>query len=551
MAWDADTFRRNKAYIILFLTVLAVILAIIPLYRQAIICNDELQTRYWAGLGFDRFYEHYHEAWVSQGRMLAASISSVTMYLGFLSQDRAVFRIEQIAVLVSCSLLFGLLIRTMFKDRYFAVFCSVSFLVLLPITFEHTLPNAFVSFIGIPVMVVLLSMILFIRFIDKGNYLLLFVSMILFFAASVSYEAFVTMAPIYSLLAISRNVSNGESRRFKGALWPIIVGCAFFAVYIISSIVFPSSYEGNKIARPIDIANSIDIISTLFLTNLPGFYYTSPKYQWMMDSIGNTGDPAFVVRALVLLVLFVALLAVLAWSSRESGTGERKKHLVPIAIAILVAVFPFIPTSVSSMYQDMVGESGFLALPASFISFFGVVFIICYILWNVFRDSKSLHLKIAVVVMAFVFIGPTQMANDIYSEEQLSDFDRLEYIEDFVRSDGLYTIGGDEYRSPDLYVQYHLLGFIGDYWTDYSREYGNGILLPRDEPASGSEDRIYFDGERTFQIWHAGSLTLMSKSSIPESLQVRIIDDVYGVATVTGIDEVGGWYVASCSVASI
>ncbi len=544
----SDILWKNRRSIAVLFAVVLLALVLIPLYRQTIICNDELLTRFWAGLGFDRFYEHYYQAWVSQGRLLAAPISTVTMYLGFLSQDSELFKIEQLAVLIVCAVLFGLLVKVLMKDRYFALFCAVSMMVLLPINFEHSLPNAFVSFIGIPMAIMLLAAILYVRYIQEGGKIRLLVSMALVFISSLTYEAFVTFVPLFSLYAVYENLSDPEERIFKGAVWPILAGVVFFGIYLLSSIFYPSSYSGNKFANPIDLFNSISIVGTLFIMNLPGYYYTDPKYMWLSDTLGTSSNYLFTARVLLLTAIYVLLLLVLAKMSRGSSAEKKGIHVGPVAGGLLAAVLPFVPTSVSAMYQTAIGGNGFLALPASFLAFFGVVFVICYIVWHVIRNTDKVYLKAGIILLLVIFVAPMQVNNDIYSEAQSEDFDRLVYIEDFVKSDGLELIGCEAYYSPDLYVAHHLLGIHDGYWTNYSNEYGNGIAIYSEDPQTVSDDRIYFRDDSTFIIWHSGALSLMSKGDIPETMEVVLLGDTTVTATVTGVSVTGGWNVAACSV---
>lgn len=540
-----ETVGKYRKIIIGLLIVIITVAVSIPLYRQAIMCNDELLTRYWSGLGFESFYNHYYDEWKDQGRILAAPISSITMYLGFISIDGHLFRIEQIVVLIMCASAFGYCIKVIFKDNKFALLCAVSSLVFIPISFENTLPNAFISLIGIPTFLVLLSIGLFVRYLDKGGQIVLLLSMLLLFVSEMIYEAFVTIVPIYCLLAIYRNVTN-KNRIIKNTHWPIITGITFLIVYFIVGKLFPSDYVGNTFANPLDIFNSIKIITTLFIDSLPGFYILNSKYSYILSTMSVKQSITFTVRVVILIAAYVILLIALFNKKSECQKETRwRKYIVPITTGLIVSILPYIPLSVSELYQDTVGVN-FLAVPATYIASFGIVFTICFIIWSIYKDSNNIYPKICAIILVVAIFGPVQIANDIYSEEQSLDYDRLTYFEDFVKSDVLLELGCDSYSSSALYKTCHSMGFNDGYWTMYSNSYGNGIAFNNNH-ASVSDNRIYIDSDRIFEVWHSGSLTLISKYEMPSELNIYVTEEEMMVVDITNVVvSDSGWFVANC-----
>ena len=106
-------------------------------------CNDELQSRFWSMQGTKAFFERYMVDHVEKGRALSAPLVTFTMWLGFWGNSSWSFRIVQILSILICVCLFGVLINKLFNNTRFAYFCALFSLLFMPVSFEHTSPNAF------------------------------------------------------------------------------------------------------------------------------------------------------------------------------------------------------------------------------------------------------------------------------------------------------------------------------------------------------------------------------------------------------------------------
>ena len=484
------------------------------------------------------------------------------MCLDFLSVDKIIYKIPQVIALCACFVSFYILVKELFNSRKFALFCGISSLLLLPLSFEYTLPNTF-NFYGVGTTLCILSLWLFVKYIKEGAKKHLYLAMVLQFLSEISYEMFVTLVPIYCLIAVLYNYSN-KQKIFKNVNWPIMIGIIFLVLYIAARIVFPSHYDGTEMK--FDVESSIHVILVLFQAVLPFFYTYCPYYQDVLNE-NSFPDSLFSWIRLIGILLIVITVFVI-YSIRGSRNdikdsnekemcrySENKKSFFVVAIAIFTIILPMIPTAISAKYQAIVGVyiPGFYAQPCSFISFFAVTFIICYVIWTVNkRISKSRRYKKrffvgAVTLVLFVSIlGSVQYTNEIYYNVQVEDYDRLCYIEDFVRSDELNDFSVDEYYCVDFYKQQHLMYYYNspNVWTIFSENCGNGIKITSTE-ASIEDNRIYLPDDMYFQVWHNGIPTIISKYEIPGTIDLIVVDgETIDVKTINIVQNASGWYVA-------
>ena len=304
-----ELIKNNK--ILIIIVIASLLLILIPLYRQPIICNDEVLTRFWAGQGFEVFWNHYMDTYTSQGRLLGAPIATVDLFLGFVSQDISMYKIGQMLMLLMCSLLFGVFIKTCFKNTCFALLCSISFLLFLPITFEHTPPNAFISLVTIPTSFLLISLTVFIKYLENGLKKNLAISVFIFFICCVCYEFFITMILLYFSLTFVYKYDNVGNKRKLAIVSTVIAAIAYLILYLTSAVLFTSHYEGTTFANPIDLLNSISIVFTLFFASVPVYYLNSPKYHWLMSTAGEIDLIPILVRVSLLFTLYMILIILL------------------------------------------------------------------------------------------------------------------------------------------------------------------------------------------------------------------------------------------------
>lgn len=521
-----EEYSRSHKKLCLVLSSLVVLFAI-PMYRTGIIINDELQARCLSMQGFSTFYKIEFAAWIKQGRLLAAPINSFTKWLSFIGADLGTsFRLGSIVILVGVVITFGLFIYKAIGDKWLGLFSAVFTLATMPIAFEHTSPNAFVGFVALPFMLVLISNSVYVKYIETKTKKYAVLSMSLFFIAMMSYEAFVTFVVLYLFVVMGKTGFNNIKKNIRLYIIPLVTTVLFLICYMLSSKFATSDYAGNQFGIE-SILEPIRIIANLFIACIPGFLIVNPKYQYYR-SIYHDLDILDYLR-IILFVSAFAIVGIVALKNalvkqQDNNKQDLRKHVYIIFCGICYMILPSVPNSLASMYQGIVGSNGsFLTLPVTFMEFFAAAFVICYI---VFLIVKKIGGKFFVIVIALLclLVANIQEMNDCFSKEQNSNFERITEIEDFLSTDTVKNLPAGRYYSADLYKQQNLLVIHSGYWSEYCTNV-LGIGLQLTEENVGTEiGNIYYDGDN-FVITNFEYITVVSRDQEMGHKAIQIDDE--------------------------
>lgn len=408
-------------------------------------CNDDLQSRYWSMQGFKSFYSHYVQIHIEKGRALLAYIVSFTTWLGFLgAKTNYTYKIAQILSILAVSALFSVFINKLFRNKKFAILCGIMIVVFLPITFEHTAPNAFVTLYNVPLCLLLISLCGFCDYIANRKRLQMATSMVLFFIAQMSYEAFITYTILYIMIAVGLTGIKNFKHNLILYLAPIGSAVMFFLCYLVSRCIFPSNYSGNQIVFE-SLSGTISILKQLFMTSLPGYYLFCAKYKGLFASYADLGLFSYVRVLLVILSLFPIFIVLMRNAKQFSDVMSIIGKILVLLCGSVYIIAPALPISVSKMYQGNVNENSFMALPISFFTYIAAIFVICYFMWN-FIEIFGGNAYIAVAVILLIVTTKIQLMNDVFANEQKMNFDRLCNIENILETDAVSHLDGSTIR---------------------------------------------------------------------------------------------------------
>ena len=384
-------------------------------------------------------------------------------------------------------------------------------------------------------------MILFVKYIANGKRKQLVISMVLLFLAEISYEAFVMYVPLYCLFAILQKGINKDN--LKTILMPIANALIFLVLYMLCSKLFPSNYTGNQI-QIINIKNSLKIIAELLKSTLPGRYLFSAKYRYLFE-IYHKNDWHNIIRECVLAIFVIIILRKLITMKLLNGRKSAVKSLLLVLLfGTAGAILPTIPVSISSMYQNSIGENGFLALPVTFFGYFWSVFLVCYIIWQITAIFKSSVVRDVVIILCMMIIIPIQMMNDTFADEEYSNFVRLETIESFIKSATIKKFDGNTFYCPDLYETKNALAIHDGYWTDYANATGLDMNFKNEIDNNPNYIYVYIINDDIFEILTDSNLIIMSKNRIGSPVVAKINNDDYAVIECNEYDnDETDWYV--------
>lgn len=483
-----DTYRQNR---LLWLSaVLMLVLIMVPLYKQAIICNDELQTRLWSMKGFFELYNHYFWVEIEKGRALRSVLIPFTMFLGALGSSNWTFKIIQIISILAVVLLFAVLLNKVFQNKCFTMVCSLSVLAFMPVTFEHMAPNAFVTFYNVPFCMLLLSLILFIGYIhDKGRIYLIW-SMVLLFINLISYESFVMLLPLYwGLIAWEKGIHD-KKELLRKSLYPTAVAALFLVCYIVFSIAFPSNYSGNQIGG-FTLKSSLDIILQLVVVSFPGYFLWDPKYRYLFTSYYNL-KPENYLRILLVCIVFGCILYYVGKDEKEKPV-KASRFWCPLGMGILCIILPTCPFAVAELYQGKVGAANdVIAVPITFFTYLAATFVCWFVIWQLIQKFHNTKILLLLAVGIACYLLPVQAMNDVIAERQNSDFRRLITMERLFSTDLMELFKDKEIKSDDYFVTHNALAIHNSYWTEFANYKGKNIQIIN---AGGQVEDIclYFD----------------------------------------------------------
>lgn len=538
--WTGINFCRGKNKYYLPVTLLGIVLIFIPYYRTGIIINDELQTRFAALQGFIEFLKTEISCGINQGRVLGTLVNVFTRFFGFIGAGNGVFfKIPQIIILLGIVVVFGMFLNKLLKDYRFAIFTSFLSLVCMPILFEHMAPNAFVTVFGIPFILLLLSMIFYIDFIESKKTIKIVFAMMLFFIAQMSYEIFITFLVLYFFIAAAKTgVKNIRENKWLYII-PVCIAILYLACYILSGVLFPSNYAGNQIGIE-NIMGPVIIIKNLFLVCIPGIYVLMPKYIYLKELYHNNFDTCDYIRIVAVAVVFCIICVWLFKKSESTYVKERdvreknRKSMYVILAGLSYMIFPSLPLSISSMYQGNVGGNGFIALPVTFFEYFAATFVLAYIIWQV-RLCIGEKSHIVIIGILCLLVVNIQQMNDIFSKEQNKNFDRLVTIEKFLQTQTINNLGSGEYEAKDLYTQQNALAIHSGYWSAYCNTILGIPLQLLDSDSETKEGNICYDGDN-FTIIQGESVIIVSQDSESGTKAVKIGEEQYMLFDFSGVD---------------
>ncbi len=527
---------RVKNVLILIVLFVFVAMFMIPLIKQGIMCNDELQLRLLRKSGLFEFIRENIEVSASKGRFLSAIIH--TKILSYVSGSNMYISRTVDCILIFVTVLAAIyLIYNVTKEKYFSYFVGILLLALLPITYEHTLPNAFISVMCIPMTLLFMSLALLIKAVSEQNKKKNFaISMGLLFIALVKYEFVITYAPIYWIIIYvytkrkDENLIQHVKRVWKDYLKPFLVCVGYLIMYFGSGKIFSSGYSGNSFGFE-SVKESLKIIIQLLKSAIPGYYYFNSKYRYLMivDNGKITAENIRDARFLIMLLTFVILVGFVFLCGKKfrvSHLNKFWKRGILLVVGLLAMGLPTLPLSVSAGYQGVVNEEQFIALPVTFCIYFAAVFVIALVAWEMITKMKYAGMVVVMVALCMVFTQ-TQIMNNAFSEKQHEAFELLESKEKVFETDVLKDLGIEKLYAKDLFTQHRTLAFHDSYWTAYAKLVGHNMSVIRDV-GTESDWRMYSDEDEILSLTN-GSVLYVFTDKLMEGQYLIQIGEEYEI----------------------
>lgn len=454
-----------------------------PSIKAGIVLTDEIELRLNNVKGFWEASRVIIGEAAGQGRITNAIPFILFSNIAFRLKTTFFFRSMSALIVILIFYLACRLVCQITENKAYSKFLFLFLLICLPFTFEHTIPNGFVAFLGMPFALILISLICFVKILQTGRKGLYFWVCSCLFVALLSYEAFIMYTPLYLFVALYY-----KKKRIKetiASLWPpASVGVLYLIIYVLQRKVLPSNYAGSTIEFK-SLKDSMAIIINLFKTGIPGYFCWTEKYQYtyyrenILRPTGLGKFKYFLENGMTfrLFIIFILLFLLLygIWRGKE-GVVRLRNRWGLFAAAIAYMILPSLPISVSSGYQGKVNEDAFMALPVSFYIYIAGCVAVTAILWSVFA-RKDTWIGLGCLALACIlFLFPIQLVNERVLKIEGENWKQYLYVEQMLSTQTARSlIENQNVYAEDLYTvvatRYMYLGLITDALYNYQSNF--------------------------------------------------------------------------------
>ena len=556
---NARNLKQYKPSITLskFFFLLFTFVTLSPLLKQGVTLNDELRYRFNRKSGYLNLLIEGIENEFRMGRPLRIG-AAFNESINFITNDMVINKLIQIVILVASMIFFGKLLKEITQNERCSRLTILFIIAFMPITVEHAAPSAFIGLCAIPIIWLSISLIYWSKYIRCGQTKNLAVSLIFWVFSLLGYEYMVTYTPLYCVLYFA--LRERKRINFKDAITccitPVTVGIGYIVGMFGFQMLSKSTYSGASVGF-VSLQSSCDIIKVLVKATLPGYFLTNSKYQYLMYVYTGEKYQAFlesintpirwfeggaITDQLIELVTkyflsprvlaTVILAGILLWKILKISTDTcKKKHIwknISILIVAIMYVFiPVLPNSIAEMYQGRVTESFFTSLPVSLIVSYTMCFVIAYILdclIDILKNGK--WIRVVIVAGILFMIWPIQIMNNIVSQEQEKNFERLQRIEALFETECLKNMNNSVVWSEDIFETYNLLAIHENYWNDWADYIGLNLCFTNEEEG---RYKLFYSDDGSIVIVGEKEVVVMSMEKLPSTYLLQIDVDEYVV----------------------
>ena len=462
--------KRNTNTLIIGL--ILIICVIFPMLTQGIMCNDEVQLRLSAQMGMGYFFKNYIVTeCINKGRILGA-IGNLK-FLGYLFNNKYLFRGIELCFLLIGIGLFGYIVYRFFHNVKFSIFTCTIILIFLPITFEHAIPNAFIIVIMQPLILLELSIIFYIDYLEEKSKHAMIGCLFFFMWAMFLYEFVIVYILLFPMIYFIENIKNIKIDELIKKHLPLVACVIIYLIlYFGQRYVFPTSYGGNEFGK-LSFEAMIPVIKTLFLSAMPGYYcFANSKYKYLF-SLYNNGKSEienFMNPTIWIFVVALVYILIKMFHNKKIENVNFTQRILIYFSAIIFAVIPALPNSISKMYQGNVSDEFFTSLPVSIYIYISVMFGIAFFVWNIVLKRAQKYIWLLICAIILVNAVEIQIHNNIFANQESYDYDRFVAIEDLFDLSFWENYQGKDISAPTLYETRNTLAIEDGHWTQYLKK---------------------------------------------------------------------------------
>jgi len=464
-----------KNRILPFLILLVIVITLYPLLFTHLVINDDILHQlntYRIG-----YINNVMRAILvnNQGRLYF--FSAIWALLPHLIQSNIYLKFIQIAALSSNLFLLALFIRCLIKSNFAAWMTILLGFGLMQNSWEHNPVTALPGFPTIPISILLLSYIVFIKYFEKKHFKYLLLSLIFYIISLLSYEIFILFLPIYGLIGLYKTSSMRKS--IKLILPYIYATFLYLGCYIVFKLITKNSYPGVTVNNHLDLIRIFKTFWQLSITSLPTFYFFNKKYHYLLniysESIYPFGSLRYLVDSIQVSWIIKSVL-VFACSYILFVKKSYKVVRMSILLPFIFATYIFIPNfliSLTTHYQSAVIEDTQLGMPSTYFSYLAVVLFYVVVLQffkNYFNPLRFKHRVVFIIILLILSVSSFIVD---YTNYHITLYQtKLKYkwvlVDDFIQSKEFAKVPTNTtIYAPSLWDSFGSLGIHESYWSDY------------------------------------------------------------------------------------
>lgn len=551
--------ENQKRLVMIVLIGLLSLVWFVPFVTTGVVNNDTLMSHLYSA-----YKPLLYERDVQQGRVINYFLSYPFGLIFHVSESFYFARIRDYCfiMLSMCSL--GFLYYKFFHKFTFSCLTICISLAMLPVTFEHTLPQAYCGF-AFYFTVFIGAVLLFLKWIETNKKYFLVLSLFINFYILFMYETYITLMPLY--LVAAWQALPVEKRKLKDIFckikYHIFMAVFYLMIYCGVRLLIPSQYEGNTVGS-LSIISVGRVLKQLIFASIPGYYWTNAKYRYIFGQysnyeanferggvksvIINNVDISMIFFGIILLTVLVVILDNICTYKLQNSSI---KVVYTVGTAMCFVVLPLLPMAVSARYQTSVNESDFISVPAVYFSYLAVTFIISYVIWEIIARVNKKMVFVVVVVIGVFSMG-IQLMNHVIENRQQEGFFRVRTIERAFTTEVMAQLEGRIVSAGDLYQTINALAFENEvvqdgYWTLYSKHCGHNMTVLNSEVSEDGTLMFYMNEKEggLVGVRKDSAYYVLTEHKQSEPKAVKINKDQYVIAPFEQYSLDNGMYVYS------
>ncbi len=384
--------------------------------------------------------------------------------------------------------LFSLVIYKITRQKLFALFIALFFLVAIQNSWDHNVLTSYTFAMNFEIILLLVSLILFLEYLSSGGRLLWGLSVTVFLLMLfASYEFFLFYTAIFMFIAFYSIKTTTSTQVAALKTWyisiPYFISVIIFLIaYFIYKRIVPSVYEGLNLA-PFSLLKTLNVIYQYTVASFPTYIYFhyAPLFDTYSDLVSGHNytvssflehlKAEWLVKSMVVSYFVYTLLQ----SRLVAISGKLFVGLVIVSLYVIVV--PNVLVAMTTKHQEWTTINGALLYTTTYFSYFGTVLLIVssIIFFNQSLSGQRLmvlvirrvYVLLLTIGIAFISLATDYSNYYVFKDQKLSQY-KWKIVDTFVQAGGLQSVPpGSFIYAPSLWQYHGIVANDPPYWSAY------------------------------------------------------------------------------------